>query len=130
MYAYKMLGKKLVGGLRIDGQQSFEDPPFYMLPYIEMRGIPSNRYQGKADILTEAEFRWDFIGRWSIMLYSGMGKAFDKWSDFGNAELVYSYGTGFRYLIARKFKLRMGIDIAKGPEDFTYYIVFGSSWLK
>jgi len=130
MYAYKMLGKKLVGGLRIDGQQSFEDPPFYMLPYIQMRGIPSNRYQGKADILTEAEFRWDFVRRWSIMLYSGMGKAFDKWSDFGNAELVYSYGTGFRYLIARKFKLRMGIDIAKGPEDFTYYIVFGSNWLK
>ena len=57
-------------------------------------------------------------------------KAFDQWSDFGSADFVYSYGTGFRYLIARKFKLRMGIDIAKGPEDFAYYIVFGSNWLK
>ena len=64
------------------------------------------------------------------MLYSGAGKAFDQWNDFGRADFVYSYGTGFRYLIARKFKLRMGIDIAKGPEDFAYYIVFGSNWLK
>ncbi len=130
MYAYKTLSKKLVGGLRIDGQQAFSNPPFFMLPYIDMRGIPINRYQGNADILTEAEFRWDFLTRWSIMLYGGTGKAFDEWSKFGQAELVYSYGTGFRYLVARKFGLRMGVDIARGPEDFAYYIIFGSSWLK
>lgn len=130
MYAYKPLSKKIIGGLRIDGQQAFNDPPFFMLPYVDMRGIPSNRYQGNADILTEAEFRWDFIQRWSIMLYGGAGKAFDEWSNFGPSEWVYSYGTGFRYLIARKFGLRMGIDLAHGPEDFAYYIVFGSNWLK
>ena len=130
MYAYKALSKKLVGGWRIDGQQAFEDPPFFMKPYVDMRGIPSNRYSGNADILTEVEFRWDFYKRWSIMGYGGTGKAFDKWSEFGPAELVYSYGTGFRYLVARKFKLRMGVDIARGPEEFAYYIVFGSTWLK
>ncbi len=130
MYAYTPLSKKLTGGLRIDGQQTFENPPFFMYPYIDMRGIPSNRYSGKADILTEGEFRWDFYKRWSIMFYGGAGKAFNDWSDFGSADLAYSYGTGFRYLIARKFKLRMGIDIARGPEDFAYYIVFGSKWLK
>jgi len=129
-YVYKMLSKKWVGGLRFEGQQTFEDVPFFMLPYITMRGIPANRYQGKASLLTEAEFRWDFNGRWSTMFYSGLGKAFDKWNEFGDAKLVYSYGTGFRYLIARKFKLRMGIDIARGPEDFAYYIVFGNNWIK
>ena len=130
MYAYKPLSAKLTGGLRVDGQQTFQNPPFFMYPYIDMRGIPSNRYSGKADILTEAEFRWDFYKRWSIMFYGGAGKAFNEWSDFGAADLAYSYGTGFRYLIARKFKLRMGIDIAHGPEQFAYYIVFGSKWLK
>ena len=101
-----------------------------MKPFIDMRGIPAERYQGNADILTELEFRWDFYKRWSIMAYGGIGKAFDEWSEFGPAELIYSYGTGFRYLLARKFKLRMGVDIARGPEDFAYYIVFGSNWLK
>jgi hypothetical protein len=129
-YLYKQLGKKFVGGLRIDGRQTFEDPPFFMYPYIELRGVPSNRYRGKASILTEGELRWDVVKRWSVMFYSGMGKAFDKWNEFNDSKLVYNYGTGFRYLIARKFKLRMGLDIARGPEEFAYYIVFGSSWIK
>jgi hypothetical protein len=129
-YGYASLSKKLTGGLRLDAQQAFGDPPFFMLPYIDMRGVPINRYQGNADILTEAELRWNFIRRWSLMFYSGAGKAFDEWSDFGDAKLVITYGTGFRYFIARKFGLRMGIDIAKGPDTWAYYIVFGSNWLK
>ena len=130
MYLYKQLSEKLVGGWRVDGQQAFSDPPFFLMPFVDMRGIPANRYQGNADILTELEFRWDFYKRWSIMFYGGTGKAFDEWKNFGPAEWVYSYGTGFRYLIARKFGLRMGVDVARGPEDFAYYIVFGSNWLK
>ncbi len=130
MYAYRQLSNKLVGGLRIDGQQAFNNPPFFMLPYVNMRGIPSCRYQGNASVVTEAEFRWDFIQRWSLMFYGGTAKAFDEWDSFGQADWLYSYGTGFRYLIAKKFKLRMGIDIARGPEEFAYYIVFGSNWLK
>ena len=129
-YGYTSLSKKLIGGVRIDAQQAFGEPPFFMLPYIDMRGVPVNRYQGKADILTEAELRWDFIRRWSIMFYSGMGKAFDEWSDFGNADLVVTYGTGLRYFIARKFGLRIGVDLAKGPDTWAYYIVFGSNWFK
>ncbi len=129
-YMYTPISRKLIGGWRIDGQQTFGDVPFYLLPYLDMRGLPIFRYQGKADLLTELEARWDFVSRWSLMFYSGLGKAFDDWSDFGSADLIATYGTGFRYLIARKFKLRMGIDIAKGPETWAYYIVFGSNWLK
>ena len=130
MYFYRPLSRKLVGGLRIDGQQAFGDAPFYLLPYINMRGIPACRYQGNADILSEMELRWDFFKRWSVMAYAGTGKAFDEWSDFKSAEWITSYGTGFRYFLARKFKLRVGIDVARGPESWAYYIVFGSNWLK
>ena len=129
-YMYMPLSKKIIGGLRIDGQQSFGGVPFYLLPFIDMRGVPVYRYQGKADVLAEAELRWDFLYRWSIMLYSGAGKAFDEWSEFDSAKWINTVGTGFRYLIARKFKLRMGIDVARGPEKWAYYIVFGSNWLK
>ncbi|MCO4291818.1 hypothetical protein NF867_02955 [Solitalea sp. MAHUQ-68] len=128
--AYKPLLPNLIGGIRLDGQQALGTAPFYLLPYIDMRGIPTNRYQGQADVLTEAELRWDFNRRWSLMGFGGTGKAFDDWSEFGEADWAYSYGTGFRYLLARKFGLRMGIDVARGPEKWAYYIVFGSTWLK
>lgn len=130
IYAYHQLSEKVVGGLRLDMQQAFKSPPFYLLPFIDMRGIPSARYQGVADALTEAELRWDFSRRWSMVGFGGTGKAFDQWSAFSDAELVYTYGTGFRYLIAKKFGLRMGMDVARGPEQWAYYIIFGSSWLK
>jgi hypothetical protein len=130
MYAYRQLSSKVVGGLRVDGQQAFSEPPFFMLPYVNMRGIATYRYQGNATLVSEAEFRWDFIRRWSLMLYGGTAKAFDEWNIFGQADWLYSYGTGFRYLIAKKFKLRMGVDVARGPEEFAYYIVFGSNWIK
>lgn len=130
MYAYKKISQKLVGGWRVDGQQSFGDQPFYVKPFIDMRGVPAVRYQGNADILTELEARWDFYKRWSIMLYGGTGKAFDEWKDFGSSLLIYSYGTGFRYFIARKLKLRVGVDVAFSNSDWAYYIVFGSNWLK
>ena len=130
MYAYRQFGDKLVTGLRIDGQQAFGDPPFFLLPYLDMRGVPTARYQGKADILAEGELRWNFVNRWSLMLFGGTGKAFDTWSEFDDSKLVATIGSGFRYLVARKFQLRMGVDIARGPDTWAYYIVFGSSWLK
>jgi hypothetical protein len=57
---YKPLTKKLIGGFRFDGAQMFDNPPFYLIPYIALRGVPVMRYQGKATLVTEGELRWDF----------------------------------------------------------------------
>jgi len=130
IYGYKSLSKKFVLGMRFDGQQSLGDAPFYLLPYIDTRGIPIEKYQGRADVLAEMETRWDVVERWSAVAFGGTGKAFDKWSEFKNSAWIFSYGAEFRYLIARKFKLRVGIDVAHGRGTWAYYIIFGSNWLK
>ena len=130
LFLYHPVVKNVTAGIRIDGQQSTGDIPFYQLPYIELRGVPACRYQGRATILTEVEFRYDFYKRWSLMGFSGAGKAFDEWKNFGTSNTVWTYGSGFRYLLARKFGLRAGIDIAKGPEKWAYYIVFGNNWVR
>jgi len=41
----------------------------------------------------------------------------------------FGYGVGFRYLIARKLGLGAGLDIARCPEETTFYIIFGSAWI-
>ncbi|MEA9413719.1 BamA/TamA family outer membrane protein [Flavobacterium sp. PL02] len=127
---YYPIAKKLIGGLRLEGEQALGNAPFYLRPGINLRGIPSARYQGKASVVTEAELRWDLYRRWSLMGYGGLASAFNDWDKAFAKPVVYSYGTGFRYLIARKFKLRMGVDVARGPEDWAYYVVFGSNWLR
>ncbi len=117
-----------VTGLRLDAQQIAGTAPFYLKPFIDMRGVPANRYQGNSTILIEVEQRWDFVRRWSALVFGGTGKGMDNWGEFGQAEWAWGYGVGGRYLIARKLNIRMGVDMAMGPEGFTYYIVFGSSW--
>jgi hypothetical protein len=117
-----------ISGLRMEGQHVFEKPPFYLLPGINMRGIPAARYQGASTILIETEQRYDVNLRWSIVGFVGYGKAIDFNQRFSNGIGAYSVGTGFRYLIARAFNMRTGIDIAKGPESFAWYIVFGHNW--
>ncbi|HEY5750843.1 MAG TPA: BamA/TamA family outer membrane protein [Chryseolinea sp.] len=128
-YYYPVL-KNLIGGFRWEMQEVFNDPPFYLLPFIDLRGIPIARYQGNIFSLVETEWRWDFVRRWSVVGFVGTGKAYDTWSAFGDADWETSGGAGFRYLIARKFRLRCGVDLARGPEQWAYYIVFGSSWFR
>ncbi|HEX6226242.1 MAG TPA: hypothetical protein VFZ52_17610 [Chryseolinea sp.] len=127
-YAYHSLSKKITGGIRYEMQQVFEDPPFYLLPFIDMRGIPVARYQGNIFSVLEGEVRWDFVPRWSVVAFGGTGKAYDTWSDFNDSDYESSGGLGVRYLMARRFKLRMGVDVARGPEQWAYYIVLGSAW--
>ena len=54
----------------------------------------------------------------------------EEWNDFQNGKWHVSGGAGGRYLIVRKLKLRMGIDIARGPEQWAYYMVFGTTWVR
>jgi hypothetical protein len=121
-------GRGWVSAVRADWQQATGDPPFFLLPYVDMRGIPLVRYQGRTTLILETEQRFDVTRRWSAMAILGLAEAFDRYDEIADTDLIYTYGTGFRYLMARQFKLRMGIDVAKGPETWGYYIVFGSAW--
>jgi hypothetical protein len=123
-------GQGWVSAVRADWQQATGEPPFYLLPYVDMRGIPLARYQGRTTLILETEQRFDVTRRWSAMAILGLAKAFDSYDEFADEDLLYTYGTGFRYLLARQFKLRMGVDVARGPEVWAYYIVFGSAWTR
>ena len=137
-YAYQRLNvtanwflpikKQWVSGLRVEAQHVFDDPPFYLLPSLNMRGVPAARYQGATTVLAETEQRFDLNLRWSVLAFGGVGKAIMRDEDFSDATTVYNYGTGFRYLIARVFGIRAGIDVAWGPDSFGWYIVFGHNW--
>ncbi|MFB6454037.1 BamA/TamA family outer membrane protein [Chitinophaga sp. Hz27] len=131
-YKYFPIGhkKKWVSGFRGDYQQVIGDIPFYFKPSLDLRGIPRGRYQGNVNMLAETEQRWNVFRRWSAVFFTGVGKVFDEYADFGSSGWEYNYGTGFRYMLARKFGLYMGADVARGPEQWGFYIQFGSAWLK
>jgi hypothetical protein len=120
--------KRWISGFRAETNFVFGDPPFYVLPSLAMRGVPAVRFQGHTTALLETEQRVDFNLRWSAVAFAGVGKAWQPDESFGESQTAYNFGGGFRYLIARAFRIRAGIDIAKGPDSFGWYIVFGHNW--
>jgi hypothetical protein len=117
-----------VCGLKAEGTAVSEGAPFYYYPFLIMRGIPMMRYQGQQTLLFETEQRFDVTRRWSLVGFLGTGRTFSEEEFMKDEQWHTAGGAGFRYLVARLFNLRMGIDVATGPDQFAYYIVFGHYW--
>lgn len=122
--------EKIVLGMRQENNFSLGDVPFYARPIVNLRGAPLMKYQNKNTTVMEAEIDWNLYNRWSVVGFTGMGNAFSSFEDFNNGKTVASVGAGFRYLLARKFGMQMGMDFAQSTDDFAFYIVFGTSWLR
>jgi hypothetical protein len=75
----------LVLGLRLDGRFVDGDAPFWGLPFIQIRGIPSLRYQGENVFVTEVEPRWDFTYRWSVTGFAGIDWTVDEIYEVGDS---------------------------------------------
>ena len=119
---------KLVLGFRADFRFIWDDYPFFTQPYVILRGIPAMRYQEKMVAVLETEERWDFARRWSLVGFAGVGKAFSNEQAFKDYTTAWSLGTGFRYKIARLLNIYWGADVARGNEQWAFYLQFGHYW--
>lgn len=129
--AYLPISERLNSGWRFQGSYLLGDAPFYAYPFVSLRGIPALRYQGDNVLVSETEWSYNVYRRWTLLGFFGGGKAFSDFGDFGQANWAYTVGTGFRYKVARLLGVDMGADFAWGNgEDFAFYIVFGTSWLR
>jgi outer membrane protein assembly factor BamA len=124
------LGPKLFLGVRADGAASFGDEPFYLRPYISLRGAPTLRYQGEEIAQIETELRWQFWKRFSLVGFVGGGAAWNHLEQFNGTQTIVTGGAGFRYELARAYGLHAGLDIARGPDDTAVYVQIGSGWSK
>lgn len=118
----------ILGG-RLDGRTVSGDVPFYQLPYIDLRGITAARYQDDHTAVAEAEVRWNVTPRWAAIGFIGSGRAWSTGDDISDATDRVSKGAGFRYLIARRLGIYMGMDYGWGPADQeAFYIQMGNAW--
>ncbi len=127
---YRPLTSELVFGAKADLSASFGDTPFYLHPYVQLRGIQSLRLQGRNLAQTELELRWQHWGRFSLVAFAGTGVVWRDFDDFDADRSTATGGVGFRYLAARLFGLHMGFDVGFGPDDPIFYIQFGSAWFR
>ncbi len=117
-------------GMRYRNHYSLGNVPFYARPSVQLRGAPLMKYQGSNVMEFETEVNFEVTKRWSLVGFAGMGNAYSSIEDFDDGKSVRTLGTGFRYLLIRKFGARMGIDFAVSQDDYAFYIIFGSGWFR
>jgi hypothetical protein len=129
-HTYVPLNDWWTAGFRLETQAAFGTPPFFALPFLSMRGVPVLRYQGEWIGLAETEQQWFITKRWSLVGFGGYGFTYNQKFDQEITNQAWNAGGGFRYLVARKLGLRGGIDAARGPESWAFYITVGTAWLR
>ena len=115
-------------GLRLDGETVSGDVPFFGYPFVNLRGIPAMRYQGEEVLTAEIEYLWGVTPRWTIAIFAGAGKTTTVDALSAEGDTVAAGGLGFRYRIARKLGMQLGMDVARGPEETSIYLTVGSAW--
>jgi hypothetical protein len=117
-------------GARANYGWASDDTPFFLRPFVTLRGVPAVRYQGDQAAALEVEARWQFHGRWSVVAFGGGGKAWSRRDGTSLSQGVGSGGVGFRYELARKFGLHAGIDVAHSPGTTAVYFIVGNAWFR
>ena len=127
---FRPLGRSLFFGVRGSAKASTDGAPFFLRPYVALRGVQALRYQGERAAEVEAELRWQLHPRFSVVGFARAGRARSEDALRDRDKDVTAVGTGFRYLVARKHGLHMGMDVARGPDKPVFYLVFGNAWLR
>lgn len=126
--SFHQLHPKFVLGLRFEASSVDGEPPFYAYPYIDLRGIPALRYQGERVGTVEVEARWNIMPRWSLVGFLGKGEVSGDDPSFQTQDDIYAGGIGGRYLFLKEQSLWLGLDFARGPEEWYWYITVGQAW--
>ena len=114
---------------RADYGWSSAGTPFFLRPYVQLRGVPAVRYQGDQVASLELEARWQCSGRWSVVPFAGVGGThLERSLASSDGQGVASGGIGVRYELARKFGLHAGLDLAHSPGTTAVYIQIGNAW--
>jgi hypothetical protein len=127
---YRPWTESLHFAVRATVKVSTDNTPFFLRPFVMLRGVQALRFQGEETAEIEAELRWQFRGRYSLVAFGGAGVARSDTLSSDRDESVTAGGVGFRYLVARRHGLHLGLDVAWGPDDPVFYVIVGSAWLR
>jgi hypothetical protein len=115
-------------GLRLEIANVSGDAPFFMEPFVPLRGIPALRYQADTAGAVEIEGRYDISPRWAAVAFAGAGLIdWDPGADEDDDD-IYTYGAGIRFQLFTEQNVWIGLDIAQGPEESNWYIQIGHPW--
>lgn len=134
---YRSVNKRDVLAFQMLGQFTVGQPPFNQLAMLGgenmMRGYYMGRYRDKSQLAVQAEYRmlplpWRFTKRWGATFFAGTGTVFNHVNDFSAKTLVWSAGSGLRFLLFPKKDIYTRFDVAFTREGTGIYLFIGEAF--
>lgn len=86
-----------------------------------MRGYYEGRFRDKHVSVVQAEYRFPLSGRFRGVVFAGVGKVAHTFSDLDLKQLQFSWGGGLRFLIDKKERIYMRMDVGFGKDSKGFY---------
>jgi hypothetical protein len=92
------------------------DVPFFDLSLFgkgpDLRGYVVGQYRDKVMFAVQAEYRYYFDPRVGVTVFAGLGEVSPSLSQWSMNDLLHSVGIGVRYLVSKKYRSLVRLDIA------------------
>lgn len=91
----------------------------------DIRGYTDGKHRANQVYDIQGEYRWNFYKKWGMVAFGGVAVAVDSPSDITFDGLLPAVGVGIRFMAIPSEKINIGIDIAKGIDDYGIYFRIG-----
>ncbi|RKD90170.1 BamA/TamA family outer membrane protein [Mangrovibacterium diazotrophicum] len=120
-----VLAVRFYGGVGI-GDLSFNQQ--FVIGGTDVRGYTQGKYRGNNQLALQAEYRWNPFNKVGFVGFGGIASILDSVNDGDNGKILPGAGLGFRYVLLEKTGIRVGLDLAKGQDDWGVYFRIGEAF--
>ena len=117
--------------LRLKIKTASGNTPFFLMPTFggstDLRGYEGGRYRDQMMYAAQAEYRWQYSDRWIFTGFAGVGEVAPNFKGFLDNYLP-AVGVGARFVLSKKHRVGLSLDIARGNEDTQYYFGIGEAF--
>ncbi len=117
--------------LRYFSKMSFGAVPFQGQNVVrgdDIRGYSQGKYRDNLVSAYQAEYRHRFKNRFGFVAFAGVATAVPDFEGFLNATYLPGVGVGLRYMLIKKEKINIGIDVAVGKDDWSLTFRVGEAF--
>ena len=94
----------------------------------DIRGYTQGEFRGNYLLAVQSEYRWNFHERWGAVGFLGFATIFEAINEDDSGKILPGIGAGIRFTAFTENHMNVGIDIAKGKNDWGIYFRIGEAF--
>lgn len=94
----------------------------------DIRGYTKGQHRANQTHNLQAEYRWNIYDKWGMVAFGGVATSVNKVNEIKFKDLLPAAGVGVRYMAIPSEKINIGIDVAKGIDDWGIYFRIGETF--